>query len=38
MQACHAKNMNEALKHNSLVFLYNAELQIIIIIMAKYNW
>jgi hypothetical protein len=30
--------MNEALKHNSYVFLYNAELQIIIIIMAKNNW
>jgi hypothetical protein len=33
MHACHAKNMNEALEHNSFVFLYNAEMEIIIIII-----
>ncbi len=34
MPTCHAKNMNEALKHNGFVFfLYNAELEIIIIII-----
>jgi hypothetical protein len=38
MHVGHAKNMNEALKHNSFIFQYNAEVEIIIfIIMAEDN-
>ncbi len=37
MHAYHAKNMNEALTHNSFFFLYNAELEIIVIIIITDN-
>jgi hypothetical protein len=38
MCACHAKNLNEPIMHNSFVISYYFKFLIIFIFTAKYDW